>query len=118
MFNQNFFIMEYLRWRKDSEEMRIVELSEEIFDQDCGVAQCNSRNYTVPRPTYAGFFKGQLLIIEIDRNDDDVVIFSGKYSWECDDDLKKFLTIFFVGKGLYPSFRDHDNKVFMRLSKI
>ena len=98
--------------------MLVCELSEEIFDE-CGVAQKNYYSYNdVPFPTYAGFFKGFLLVMEVDTEDTDTIIFWGECAWNRDEDLKKYLILFYVEKGIYPSFMEGDKKLFMKLSKI
>lgn len=105
--------MKYLNWNYEKDNFLIEKLSEEIFDQDCGVACDNDKKV----PTYAGFFNGQLLVMTIDYDDKDGIRFYGSY-WSRDDELKKFLTLFYIDNGLYPSFREYERDCIAYLSEI
>lgn len=110
-------IMIFLNWFNNSEEMLVRKLSEEIFDE-CGVAESFKICHQIRYPIYAGFFGGNLLVMEVSRGEDAFVIFSGKNNWGFDEDLKKFLVLFYTEKGIYPSFSADEGKLFMKLSKI
>lgn len=109
--------MNHLNYKEHSTIMRLDELAQLLTENNYAVTQV----YGIPQ--WVGFFHNRVLCISIGDADIDcdyrLVRFTcDKGGWDCDEDLAKAITTFYVSKGIFPYLRERGNDLCMTLSII
>lgn len=109
--------MEKKIYTKDA--MYLDELADEIFNGSWLWHSETTRARYQDIPHYLGFYKAKPLEITISIEDTKNIVFRCD-NWCDDEDLKKLIVVFYMKKGIYPSFVKSQNvsSLIVQLEKL
>lgn len=107
-----------INYYNEPDAMHLEELVDEIFSDYA--YRTETRTVTQATcPHYLGYYKNAPLEVYVNRFEMSEVFF-GCGNWCNDEDLKRLLVVFYMERGLYPSFKQVQgvSSLIMQLEKL